>query len=117
MNYAQARQRQPDGRWDWTVMNDGRVWRSVPCFDHSDGHTTQEEAERHYYDWEHDPSSYYIGSYAGAQYECLICKVWTSAYVRLRDGYTTFTLCPNHQNRSSVDQVHPFVPGMQHIYS
>jgi hypothetical protein len=117
MNYAQARQRESDGRWDWTVRNDDRIWASGPCADHADGHATAEEAERHYWEWEHDPTTYHVGEYAGAQHECLACKTWTSSYVRLRDGYTTFVLCPDHQDRASVDQVHPFKAGMQHIYS
>lgn len=26
MNYYEARRRESDGKWDWTRMNDGRVW-------------------------------------------------------------------------------------------
>jgi hypothetical protein len=117
MNYAQARQRESNKRWDWTVRNDDRIWRSGPCAAHEDGHATAEEAERHYWEWETDPATYHVGEYAGTQHECLICKAWTSAYVRLRDGYTSFVLCPGHQDRASVEQVHPCTPGMSQIYS
>ena len=117
MNYAQARQRQSDGRWAWTVKNDDRVWASGPCADHEDSHETAEEAERHYWEWELDPSTYHVGTYASGQYECQLCQNWTSSFVRLADGYTTFTLCPDHQNRASVEQVHPFVAGRMLVYS
>lgn len=83
MNYEQARQRQDDGRWDWTSMRDGKIWPGGYCVGwptnediqmmsvypgqypteemlrtrekyHTDGHATKEEAERCYYDFEVD---------------------------------------------------------------
>lgn len=116
MNYAEARQRQTDGLWDWTVRNDGSIWPAASCASKC-GHATREEAERHYWEWKHDPATYYIGAYVDSQHNCLVCGNWTQSFVRLRDGYTTFVLCPSHQDRASVDQVHPFTPNTAHIYS
>ena len=31
MNYLQARQREVEGRWDYTCMNDGRIWPVGYC--------------------------------------------------------------------------------------
>lgn len=31
MNYYKARQRESDGRWDYTCQNDGRVWSVGYC--------------------------------------------------------------------------------------
>lgn len=116
MNYAQARQRESDKRWDWTTMNDGRVWRSAPCTDHDDGHATAEEAERHF--WESEVSDgWRVEQMAGTQRECAICGAWTQDLVRLHDGYTSFVLCPDHQDRASIETVHPFSTGRQLMHS
>lgn len=43
MNYYQARQRMTDKRWDYTRMNDGRVWPVGYCIGwlkHPPGHTS-----------------------------------------------------------------------------
>src|SRR5579872_1441557 len=70
MNYLKPRQRETDGRWDYTQMNDGIVWRIGYCHEfrepkkdewcwseeakkklyanrekyHKDGHLTEQEA-------------------------------------------------------------------------
>lgn len=119
MNYAQARQRQSDGRWDWTTMNDGRVWPSAPCSTHEDGHATQEEAERHHWDYELDTVRRFEvpDHQAGSLERCRICKAFTASHVRFADGYTTIFLCPDHQDRASLEQGYPFAPNRQVIHS
>jgi hypothetical protein len=119
MNYAQARQRQSNGRWDWTTMNDGRVWRSEPCSDHEDGHATAEEAEHHFWEYELDTARRFVvpDDQAGTLSRCLVCLSFTASHVRLADGYTTYQLCPDHHDRASLEQVHPFSPGRQLIHS
>ena len=47
MNYYAARQRETDGRWDWTQMNDGHIWATGACADNTCMHATKEEAEPH----------------------------------------------------------------------
>ncbi len=54
MNYYMARQRESDGCWDWTRMNDRVVLPTGACFDGACTHATKEEAERHEHErcWE-----------------------------------------------------------------
>jgi len=119
MNYAEARQRQSDGRWDWTTRNDDRIWRSSPCSAHEDGHATREEAERHHWEYELDNVRRFVVADAGAVTleRCQICSVFTASHVRFADGYTMFFLCSIHQDRASLEQVHPFVPCVSIIHS
>jgi hypothetical protein len=107
MNYAQARQR------------DDRIWRSGPCREHDDGHATSEEAERHFWEYEIEHASRFVvpNDQAGQLLRCAICSAFTASTVRLDDGYTTFILCPDHQDRASLEQVHPFESGRTLIYS
>jgi hypothetical protein len=116
MNYAEARQRESDKRWDWTVRNDDRIWRSEPCSGHEDGHETREEAERHFWEWEMaQPFSVFVEERHLRR--CEICNEWTDARVRMYDGYKTLVLCSIHQNRLSIEQLYPFAPGRALIYS
>ena len=119
MNYAQARQRQSDGRWDWTTMNDGRVWRSAPCSSHEDGHATPEDAERHFWDYELDSVRRFVvpDDQAATLEHCQVCTAFTASHVRFADGYTTFFVCPDHQDRASLERAHPFVAGRMVIHS
>lgn len=119
MNYAGARQRQSDGRWDWTTMHDGRVWRSGPCISHDDGHATQEEAERHFWEDELATVRRFVvpDDDAVTLKRCAVCSVFTASHVRFADGFTTFDLCPDHQDRASLEKVYPFEAGRQIIHS
>lgn len=119
MNYAEARQRKSDGRWNWTTMNDGRIWTSAPCTGHDDGHVTREEAERHFWEYELDSVRRFeiANDDAVTLQRCQICSAFTASHVRLADGYTTFMLCPDHQDRASLEQVHPFKAGRQLMHS
>jgi len=116
MNYAQARKRALDGRWDWTVKNDNDIWRAPCCRAHTEGHETAIDAERCYWNWELDqPAHVYVDE--TSQQKCVVCSVWTTARLRLGDGYTTFVLCESHQDRASLEIAYPFEPGRQLIYS
>lgn len=116
MNYAQARQRESDGRWDYTVRNDDRIWRTGYCADHEDGHATKEEAEKHFYDYELD-QPFRIYEDINQQAKCVVCGEWTQNRVMLYDGYTTYILCKDHQTKEDLMKVRPFTPGMSSIYS
>ena len=116
MNYAAARQRESNKRWDWTVENDDRVWRSEPCTSHEDGHATREGAERHFWEWEM-AQSFSVTNEQRHLRQCQICNAWTEARVLMYDGYTMHVLCSIHQNRPSLEKLHPFVPGRTLIYS
>lgn len=116
MNYAAARQRQSNGRWDWTVRNDDRIWRVAPCDDHEDGHATREEAERHHWEYEmarpirvfQDPDE---------QRKCEVCSAWTHDRVKQEGDWHQIVLCSEHQTREAIEQLRPFSPGQTVIYS
>lgn len=54
MNYYQARQREGDKRWDYTCMNDGRIWPIGYCVEYKEfskdnlafSHYTDEQLEK-----------------------------------------------------------------------
>lgn len=97
-------------------MNDGRVWRSGPCFDHTDGHATQEEAERHFWEYEMAlPRRVCLNP--EEQRKCEICGAWTQDRVRREGDYRSDVLCGDHQDQASYEALHPFVPGRQVIES
>lgn len=110
MNYYKARQRKGDGRWDWTRMNDGRIWASAPCSGHADGHATREEAERHYYDHRLETAREY--EYPDVQRRCQLCEAWTQKSLGWPDG-PTYDLCDDHRNREGLARVYEFAPGLQ----
>lgn len=115
MNYEQARQRESDGRWDWTVRNDDRIWATGPCGEHTDGHATAEEAERHFYDWEVANLKPY--TIAGALHPCEICQAWSDGGLGTPDGFGGPILCAAHRNADGYQQVRPFAPGLTLIHS
>ena len=116
MNYEGARQRESDGRWDWTNMRDGAIWRSGPCRDHEDGHETQEEAERHFYDnalltMEETNSSSWHG--------CAVCDTPTKGWLGNRGlggAIPETPLCDEHRTVAVIVDIHPFVPGLKLIH-
>lgn len=44
MNRYNARQRQDNGKWDYTCMNDGRIWPAGYCGELEHSHDTAQEA-------------------------------------------------------------------------
>lgn len=118
MNYYESRQRQTDGRWDWTVMNDGRIRRATPCLQHEDGHATREEAERHF--WEHEiATAVSVNAPQNEKYRCEAppgCRDWTQMGWQIRH-HSPVWLCPLHHSREVLKHLHPFKPGQKIISS
>lgn len=114
MNRYEARQR-TDGRWDWTVENDGFIHRAGPCDLHDDGHSTKEEAERHFYQ---DQIKSLREVQVGTEDTLHRCQFM---------GCTTFScrglvaprwvemptwLCERHFTKECFSNIHPFKPGI-----
>lgn len=181
MNYAQARQRQTDGRWDWSVRNDDLTWPAGYCAGwkdwtpegahvigvrveqlradqesksglfrakyHTDGHTTKEEAERCWWEYEIDQELREMErASSGSHEERWRCQArwvdreeWQQERVvavleryvpygdRSCDQWTTKALgvgyfgetylCDAHRHRDVYAALHPFAPGRAMSYS
>lgn len=117
MNYAEARQREHDGSWDWTVKNDNRIYRHQPCTNECH-HETEEEACRHFYDYslaqvqEHKD--------ADVQHKCAVCGEWTDTWLGNQQlwlyGFFAY-LCPTHRNQDELAQLQPFRGSITLCYS
>ncbi len=148
MNYEQARQIGPDGpapgKWNWTNYNDSvaaRPYTAAPClFPDSpipddwvpgtpvpprDGrercdHDTQEDAERHRYEYERSNVQFEALNLdtAAERRRCIVCDDWethrTRAYWPIADGES---FCTVHATPDGWREAHPFRPGMTHIHS
>ena len=118
MNYDQARQRQSDGRWNWTTFNKRiGTFRSGPCRDHEDGHATKEDAERHFYD---DGLADVRESKSSSWHGCAVCDAPTKNWIGSpgMDGAIPKTpLCDEHRTREQLAELHPFRPGMSLMHS
>jgi len=108
VNYREARQRTTDGRWDWTNMNDKVVTTAAPCTDHSDGHATQEEADRHFYD--HEVANLREFHLEGTQHHCAVdgCDNWTGGGLESRWLGQGTMLCEDHDSRDGWMAANPF---------
>ena len=145
VNYYQARQRTPDGRWDWTCQNDERIWADGYCGGypwtperlaafrarfpglplgreladaevlrdryHEDGHTTREEAERCFHQYQLDHLE--ARKAADIWKVCAAdgCEQLTPHVLAFRHGPEWF-LCGVHRTRETVEQLAPFRPGL-----
>ena len=100
MNYYQARQREDDKCWDWTCMNDGRVWRSGACAgDTKCQHKTKEEAQDHQaaYDRERIKKAERFEIDTKKGHACHVEGCDQKAFMKIRDGgFYTYELCPKH---------------------
>lgn len=132
MNYYKARQRDSNGRWDYTCMNDDRgspvgycrkykEWtpEEIEMYHlrqedidrpallkhkyHSDGHATKEEAEACYLEFLLDQELSLNHKDTSAQHKCEICGEWTQGFAYL--DMRVFILCEKHQNKESVAKV------------
>ena len=93
MNHYQARESKGGG-WHFTCMNDGRIWPTGYCRDHTT-HATQQEAEECYAKYLLDRELRF-GATSDTQCKCKECGNWTSGYVDI--GMTwRITLCKDHQ--------------------
>ena len=117
MNYEGARQRESDGRWDWTNMRDGAIWRSGPCRSHDDGHATKEEAERHFYD---DGLAHVQEHQSSSWHGCAVCDAPTKFWLGSRGlggAIPETPLCDEYRTRDVLAEMHPFSPGMTLVHS
>lgn len=132
MNYLCARQRQSDGRWDYSQRNDGRIWPIGYCAGwrdfspeehqrffmtdfwyadylsrkdqyHEDGHATSEEACECYKKYELD-SSLRFSEMSNQKRPCEVCQEWTQK-IAMVGGYSHFVLCETHANRAEVERL------------
>lgn len=126
MNYYKARQRQTDGRWDYTVGNDGHVRpvgycgkfsdkypfhvseeylneiRATAHKHHTDGHATAEEACECYRQYLLDHHLRLKGDWKDTQHQCEACGAWTSLYAEIDMRY--YNLCEQHNNLEEVEK-------------
>lgn len=127
MNYYKSRQRDSDGKWDFTKMNDGVTYGVGYCCEfqeftpdmhvseaeqekhqsmshkyHTDGHETEEEACECYRQYVLDHRLSLGRTMSSQKQKCRICGEWTQhfAEVYLAD---IFVLCSEHNNRESVE--------------
>lgn len=133
MNYLKARQRESDKRWDYTQMNDGRVWPIGYCGGwreytpeqrktfgmndeymaeletrrakyHKDGHATPEEACACYKEYQLD-TALSFGDQSSRQEKCLVCGEWTQKCAHI-GGWESYVLCEKHANREEVAKLY-----------
>ncbi len=104
MNYYQAREilkdGEPSGKWHYTVWNDNRIMPVGYCAQGCEGHETREGAYEHQTAYLLDHQTRYDGEWAGTQYQCMVCKTWTSKFASV--DHQKFTLCDEHRNREQV---------------
>lgn len=131
MNYYKAKQRESDGRWDFTCTNGGVTWpvgycrpwqdwpdnvqaaspkaskahRQLQHKHHGDGHETPEEAAKCYHEYELD-HRLYLDVEATRTAECEVCGESTRGRAKLGD-LRTLSLCDAHRNREEVARLVP----------
>lgn len=135
MNYYEARQRESDKRWDFTVMRDKYIRPVGYCHEyvpatvgigfhsqamvdefneskrpfmhkyHTDGHATQREAEECYRQYCLDQRLKYYTN-VDEKHKCQVCGEWTQKQAVIE--YESWWLCDSHANRDIVSTVyHP----------
>ncbi len=130
MNYYAARQRQDDGRWDYTCIRDGKCWAVGYCHEyiepvdskgvmysvgerekvlenkskyHNDGHATPEEAQNCYKQYLLD-FMVRRSQVDDKQVKCEVCKEWTQNLVEVNHSQV-FYLCPAHDNKKELEKL------------
>lgn len=132
MNYYQPRQREKDKRWDFTCMNDGRIWpvgycraykdlegdpivghtvtpeylaehRATQHKHHADGHATEDEARACYREYLLDHHLQLMLENPDVMVKCLVCGVFTTNYANC--DHVSYSLCPEHNNRAEVEKL------------
>jgi len=117
MNYDQARQRETDGKWDWTTMNDGRIRAAASCIAKC-GHETQEDAERHFYDHSLEQVKEAGVSWTSCEYSgCESPANRALGNHGLWLALPLAPLCDVHRTKEHLTEVYPFEPGMSLIHS
>ncbi len=117
MSYAKARQREDSGLWDWSVMNNRIIHRHEPCTEACQ-HATQEEADKHFYEWSLSQVREYFDP--DLQHKCAVCGAWTQKSLGNHRfwmiGFDAF-LCDEHRNKDELVKLHPFQSPIGLIYS
>lgn len=133
MNYLQPRQRQSDGQWDFTSMNDGRVhpvgycdkkpdpadferlgihvsqaelerWEKYGDKYHTDGHVTEDGAIECYRQYELDNRLRLDCKHSDEQRKCEVCGHWTDTAAMV-GAYRVYELCDIHRTRDEVEKL------------
>lgn len=126
MNYLSAKQRQRDGRWDYTINNAPvgycREWHdwdetskrlSAAAYEkalsfkdkhHDHGHETAEQACECYKDYLLDQRLSLDHKDSGSQRRCEVCGEWTQMHAMV-GAYRIFHLCDAHRNRDEVGKL------------
>jgi hypothetical protein len=116
VNYYQARQRATDGRWNFTNMNDGKVYIEPCCIAHeAEGHATAEEADRDFY--EYNVANLRDYSLLNAQHPCahpshIAEQVWTAKGLGAR-MFGDALLCDEHRTPEGYREAIPFYSPIQ----
>jgi hypothetical protein len=96
--YYQARQRTSDGRWDYTNMNDGRVWPIGYCGGEGGGHhATEMEARECYTKYLLDTRTNFDRKMQDQKLRCEVCGEFTDGVAEV--GHASFVLCDQHRTR------------------
>ena len=109
VNRYEARRRL-DGRWDWTVENDGVIQAAGPCALHEDGHAAKGEAERHFYNDQMD-HLIDVAAKGDVLYRCLFpgCETFTNKGLTAHGwSWVPTWLCERHSNKNCFMNVNPF---------
>lgn len=133
MNHLIARQRNSDGRWDYTRNGRPtgycRAYEPIPedagfmspeairaenermaAFSgkfHEDGHATKEEACECYKEFLLDTHSHFPAKepeQASQQFKCQVCGAWTACTAQV-GAYGLFFVCPEHCTREHVAEL------------
>lgn len=129
MNYYEPKQRQSDGRWDYTRNNaaTGYCCQFVPFSDdfiknfhisesevekhnkfsdkyHTDGHETLEGACECYKEYQLDHQLQLDHEDKNQQRKCEVCGEWTTKFAMI--DCSLYHLCDEHRNREEVSKLY-----------
>ena len=99
----------PSGIWRMTVASDEEGWCTAVglCAKDCPGHTTPEEAERHWHEGEL-AKAVFDGVDDDHQKKCMVCAAWTQRFASIPgEFYTKFPLCGIHLTMESLRSVYP----------
>jgi len=109
VNYYAARQRQDNGKWDFTCMNDGRGRPVGYCAEAGGSHhDTEEEAQACYRKYLLDTRVRYRShkeGEAGTYEKCKVCGKLTNGYAEV-GHLSIYFLCQEHQTREALEEVY-----------
>ena len=129
MNYYEPKQRQSDGKWDYTRnshpagychafkelekefiesynISDLEVENHNKFADkyHSDGHDTEEEACKCYKEYQLDHQLQLDHEDKNQKHKCKICEDWTTKFALVDNSL--YHLCDKHRNREEVEKIY-----------